>query len=163
MKKHSKLWVSSLVLLSLLTTGCSENEQKDQNEPTPVKPVKVEESQTVKKESTTMEAKPFPEPPVVEEAKKEVAKVTQEVKAFDAKATFTAKCSSCHGINGEKKALNQSAIIAGQEAATLIEKLKGYQTKTYGITAMKGLMEGQVKAFSPQELEALGNYIATLK
>jgi cytochrome c553 len=42
----------------------------------------------------------------------------------DGKAAF-AKCAGCHGQDGKKKALNKSAVIAGQDAAKTVEQLKG--------------------------------------
>jgi len=42
----------------------------------------------------------------------------------DAKALF-AKCTGCHGQNGEKSALGKSAVIKGMNAAKLEELIKG--------------------------------------
>lgn len=36
----------------------------------------------------------------------------------DGKATYAAKCASCHGANGKTKALGKSAPIAGQSVTT---------------------------------------------
>ncbi|MBU0720566.1 c-type cytochrome [bacterium] len=81
--------------------------------------------------------------------------------AADGAALFK-KCASCHGANGEKKALNQSQVIAGWDAAKTEASLKGYKDGSYG-GKMKGLMKGQVAAYSDADITAVSAYIAGLK
>jgi cytochrome c553 len=117
--------------------------------------------------------------PVKEEAAKQAEAVQQSVeteakkatesaeaaaaaakKSVDAAVLFT-KCAGCHGMKGEKHALGQSNVIAGQSKEELVKKIEGYQKGTYG-GAMKGLMAGQVKNLTPEEVDALADYISKL-
>ncbi|MBN2815149.1 MAG: c-type cytochrome [Campylobacterales bacterium] len=79
----------------------------------------------------------------------------------DGAATFK-KCTACHGVNAEKKALGKSAVIAGWETEKTIAALKGYKDGTYGGT-MKALMKGQVAALNDTQIEEVAAYIATKK
>ncbi len=98
------------------------------------------------------------------EATQAVAEVKQEAVAVvestqkDGSAIYI-KCKSCHGANAEKKALGKSQIIAGWDIQKTTDAIKGYQNGTYG-GAMKGLMAGQVKSLSDEDIAALAAYIA---
>lgn len=72
------------------------------------------------------------------------------------------KCSSCHGVQGEKKALGRSAVIKGWEVEKLISALKGYKNGTYG-GPMKGLMKGQVSDLNDTQIQAVAKFIAAQK
>jgi len=72
------------------------------------------------------------------------------------------KCSACHGAKAEKKALNKSQVIQGWSKEQLVSSLKGYKDGTYG-GAMKGLMKGQVASYDDAKIEAVAEYITTLK
>ena len=98
---------------------------------------------------------------VVEVSAPIIKKVTQVVSAPDASALYK-KCSSCHGVNAEKKALNKSDIIQNWDSAKIENALKGYQDGTYGGT-MKGLMKSQTRTLTDKDIEALAKYIPTLK
>jgi cytochrome c553 len=80
----------------------------------------------------------------------------------DGKAAF-AKCAGCHGQDGKKKALNKSAVIAGQDAAKTVEQLKGYKAGTLNTHGMGALMKGQVSSMSDADMKAVADYIAGLK
>ena len=72
------------------------------------------------------------------------------------------KCSSCHGINGEKKAFGKSEVIGGWDENQTIAALIGYKDGTYG-KAMKGMMKGQVSSLSDDDIKALAKHINSLK
>ena len=72
------------------------------------------------------------------------------------------KCSGCHGINGEKKALGKSQIIKGWDANKTIAALQGYKDGSYG-GVMKGVMKGQVMNLSDDDMEAIAKHIEGLK
>lgn len=72
------------------------------------------------------------------------------------------KCAACHGMNGEKKALNKSQVIAGWSEDKLITAIKGYKDGSYG-GAMKGIMKGQVNSLNDAQIEKVAKHIATLK
>ena len=118
------------------------------------------------KEQAQAEAKKITET-VTETAKKVEENVKQAAAAatggsqVDAATLFT-KCAGCHGMKGEKHALGQSNIIAGQPKAELVKKIEGYQKGTYG-GPMKGVMKGQVAGLTPAQIEALADYISKLK
>ncbi|MBD3791100.1 MAG: c-type cytochrome [Campylobacterales bacterium] len=78
-------------------------------------------------------------------------------------AAIYAKCVGCHGANGEKSALNKSAIIKGQDAAKTVEQLNGYKAGTLNQYGMGGLMKGQVAALSDEDIQAVAEYVAGLK
>ena len=70
------------------------------------------------------------------------------------------KCATCHGAKFEKKALGQSAIVADLKHADIATKLKGYKdTPGFGHSGAKGVMVGQVKAYSDADLEAFSKTI----
>ncbi len=79
----------------------------------------------------------------------------------DGKALF-AKCSSCHGADGKTKALGKSAVIAGQPAADLETKIKGYKAGTRNTAGMGALMKGQVGSYSDEDIKAVAAYISGL-
>ncbi|MDF1874307.1 cytochrome C, partial [Sulfurimonas sp. SAG-AH-194-I05] len=69
-----------------------------------------------------------------------------------ASADLYKKCSSCHGQNGERKALGKSKVINTMSYTELVDSLKGYKNGTYG-GPMKGLMKGQVARLSDADIE----------
>ena len=87
--------------------------------------------------------------------------VTTSLFAVDGATLFKA-CAGCHGINGEKAALGKSELIGGWSKEKVATALKGYQEGTYG-KAMKGVMKGQVARLDDEKIEALAEYISTLK
>lgn len=72
------------------------------------------------------------------------------------------KCAGCHGQNGEKPALGKSLVIQGWDKQKTIDALNGYKNDTYG-SVMKGVMKSQVLSLNDSEIEALAEYISTLK
>ncbi|MGB3750427.1 MAG: c-type cytochrome [Arcobacteraceae bacterium] len=182
----NKKLLLSVAVLSLLYSGCTEEEPKEVVES--AKKVEVKDKSAVtkvtndvmKKVESTVEKteelakdiKTSAEPvvkEVVETVEKVQTKVTkaaapviESVKAVVATPDATKlynKCAACHGLNAEKKALNNSQIIKDWEAAKIAEALKGYKNGTYG-GAMKGLMVGQVANLSDAEIDALSEHIS---
>ena len=82
--------------------------------------------------------------------------------AADGKALY-AKCVSCHGAKGEKKALGKSEVITGWDAAKTEEALKGYKAGTRNVHTMGALMKGQVASYSDEDIKAVSEYISKLK
>ncbi len=95
------------------------------------------------------------------EAEEHVTTKAEEAKTQIDVTTLYTKCAGCHGMKGEKHALGKSNVIAGQSREELVKKMKGYQAGTYG-GPMKGLMNGQVKGLSDDEIDALAGYISSL-
>ena len=77
-------------------------------------------------------------------------------------AALYKKCAACHGLKGEKKALNKSLPITGWAATKTEAALKGYKDGTYG-GPMKGLMKGQIASYDAAKIAAVSKYIAGLK
>lgn len=77
-------------------------------------------------------------------------------------ATTYQKCTACHGVNAEKKALGKSKVVSAMSESEIVAALNGYKDGTYG-GAMKGLMKGQVAKLTAEEINSLAAYIVTLK
>ncbi|MFH1033010.1 MAG: c-type cytochrome [Pseudomonadota bacterium] len=78
--------------------------------------------------------------------------------AADAQALY-AKCQGCHGADGAKVALGVGRPLKGLSAQEAAKALEGYKAKTFG-GAKKGLMESQASHLSPDDIQALAQYIA---
>lgn len=78
-------------------------------------------------------------------------------------ATLYKKCVACHGVKAEKPALGKSEVIAGWDKAKLVEELKAYKAGTLNKNGMGAMMKGQMASFSDADIEAVSEYISTLK
>jgi cytochrome c-type protein NapB len=67
-------------------------------------------------------------------------------------------CTSCHGTDFSKVALGKSKIVSDMSKEDIVTAMLGYKNGTYG-GAMKGLMVGQVKKYSEDELKASADAI----
>lgn len=72
------------------------------------------------------------------------------------------KCAACHGMNGEKKALNKSQIITDFTKEEALAALMGYKDGSYG-GSMKALMKAQIATYSDEQLEKVAEYIGDMK
>ena len=68
------------------------------------------------------------------------------------------KCVSCHGVSGEKVALNKSLIIKDMSKADFISAMKGYKDGSYG-KEQKSLMKAQVATLSDAQIEEIASFI----
>ncbi len=186
-----KVLFSSIILTTILFTGCDTQNQDGSNEEksSGILDIVTQEAnkivEQVKQSTDTLvqEATKQGIPAIdtikeditkkVEEVKKEVEVVAKDVqqkveavsKAVqpqDKGAQLYIKCSVCHGQNGEKPALNNSELIAGWDEQRIIDALKGYQNGTYGKN-MKQIMAGQVSSLSETDIIALAQYISKLQ
>lgn len=103
----------------------------------------------------------------VEQGEQAVNAATQAVQqavnsAPNGQQIFSSRCASCHGAKAELKALGASKEIAQMSTAEIHAALLGYQSGSYG-GQMKAVMQGQAKGLSAAEVDALANYIPTLK
>ena len=156
------------VALALFLVACSE----DNTASSPNQDIFKEATKTVKpvvnaaQESVVevvLEATPETTVIVAEETT-EVEVVAKEVKtvvATKSGADLYKACSSCHGANGEKKALNKSQVIQAWSESQVSTALNGYKDGSYG-GAMKGLMKSQVSKLSDEDIAALSKYISEL-
>lgn len=72
------------------------------------------------------------------------------------------QCVVCHGVNGEKKAMDRSEAIAGWDVSKTESVLQAYRAGTRNINGMGTLMKGKVAAYSDEEIRAVAEYISTL-
>lgn len=163
MKKSLIITATTLLLL----TGCTEEkkEQKVEQETQieikqevviPVEEIKekeikkVDEKTTETKVDKAVEVKP----------EINIEEKIEEVKVVDAETMFKT-CASCHGTKGEKEALGKSQAIAGWDVDRTIKALNGYKDGSYG-GVMKGIMKPHVETKTPEQIEALADFISKL-
>ncbi len=72
------------------------------------------------------------------------------------------RCKACHGEKGEKKALDKSAPIAGQDRETTIYQLKEYKNGNLNLYGFGQLMKGQASSLSDKDIEDVAKYIEEL-
>jgi len=101
---------------------------------------------------------------VVQKAKAKVAEVTHktEEKTDTTGKVLFAKCVACHGADGKNKALNVSALIAGQSASDIATKLQEYKAHKRDVSGMGATMSAQVTSLSDDDIKALAEYISSL-
>jgi len=82
--------------------------------------------------------------------------------AADGEAVFK-KCAACHGQKAEKSYLNKVAVLTTLEKDVMVTSMKEYKAgerNTYGTGAV---MKGQMATLSDEDMEAVAEYITTLK
>ncbi len=89
------------------------------------------------------------------------AAVASAVNTDEGKALY-AKCAGCHGADGKNKAMGKATPVAGQSAADLEAKLKGYKAGTTNAVGMGMLMKGQVASMSDDDIKAVAAYMSSL-
>ena len=165
------------LILAVLIIGCSSetsNQEKEKTVHTEVhkelKTEAVKKTEATKKTEIKKEVKKTEvSKSVAQKAtpKKELIKQQTSVKTapvvekkIDGAKLFS-KCTSCHGTNAEKQALNKSQVIKGWEKEKIITAINGYIDGSYG-SSMKGVMKPQVSKLSKEEIEAVASYISNL-
>ena len=144
-----KIIISVAVALFLL--GCSDDGSNSSTKQEVAKEPAVEVAPVVVADENAQ---------VIQEESTEVVEVAQVI-ATKSGADLFKVCSSCHGANGEKKALNKSKIIQGWSEVQVSTALNGYKDGSYG-GAMKGLMKSQVTKLSDEDIEILAKHISGL-
>jgi len=165
-KKEEK--VSSLEMQSAASkeTNSSSVQEKKKEVASKIPDMKEEETKII------IEKKKVEVNNIVENKVQEVKKLVEEKKILAKKelssmpeidaAKLYAACSSCHGLKADKAALGKSEVISEWSEAKINEALLGYKNGSYG-KMMKGLMQGQVKNLSEEEIKALSAFITKLK
>ncbi len=92
--------------------------------------------------------------------KKEVKKTPTHSKPSIDAASLYAKCSGCHGVKGEKKAMGKTEVIAKWDAKKIEDALKGYKTNKRNVYKLGTIMNAQTKNLSDEEIKALAKYIS---
>ncbi len=83
--------------------------------------------------------------------------------ASNSGAKLFKKCSTCHGVNAEKKSLGVSKVIAGWPASKIIKELKEYRDGKKDQYGFGKLMRGQATKLSDNEIKIVAKYIESLK
>lgn len=81
----------------------------------------------------------------------------------DGASIYASKCASCHGVHGEKSALEKSKVIAGEDSDILIKKIQGYKAGILNQYGMGGAMKNMVKGLDDSSIKEVANYISKLK
>lgn len=90
-----------------------------------------------------------------------------EQKALKGKALYHRVCSSCHGIEGYGN--NKLARLAGQKPVYVMNVLRTFHNNANNPAARKDsqrksdVMESVVKKLSDDEIEAVANYVASMR
>lgn len=149
------------IALVLFLVACSE----EASTTSPQKEMVKQVSKAVKSVVSSPQAEEVKETAVVETTIDETIKVTleetTEVTVSKSGAELFKACSSCHGLSGEKKALNKSQVIQGWSEIQVAAALNGYKDGSYG-GAMKGLMKSQITKLSDEDISALSKHISGL-
>jgi len=144
----NKKLLIGLAALSIFYAGCEEKET-----------TQMQNTSVVEKTEKKIETEKKVSVDTVEKNVKVVQKKIVEI--TDANILFK-KCSSCHGLNAEKKALNNSQVIKDWDASQIKDALHGYKDGTYG-GKMKNAMISQVSTLSDKQIDILATHISSFK
>ena len=82
-------------------------------------------------------------------------------------AAIYKKCAVCHGAKAEKKYLNKVPALVDTDPVQRLADMKAYKAGTLnggkGKVNMGAIMKGQMANLSDADMEAVNNYISTLK
>lgn len=80
-------------------------------------------------------------------------------------ATLYKRCAVCHGAAGDKIPPGSKAktTINILDKDTIVSNLKGYKAKTLNQFSAGPIMYGQAATLSDADMQALADYIVTLK
>lgn len=139
-------YVALIIGLSLLFVGCESSSKPTQSTNSAPQPAQeAVNAPSVSKEDVVQES----------------AMPTDEPTQMTGEMIYTQKCASCHGQQGERKALGTSQIISTFSEQSIIDALKGYKEGTYG-GERKMLMAPHAKALSDEDIANVSRYISEL-
>lgn len=78
------------------------------------------------------------------------------------KYIYNNHCYMCHGVQGEKKALNKSEMLTNYSKQDLVDILNSYKFGKHK-NKYKLLMQGQIKDLNESQIDSLSEYIEKLK
>ncbi|KIM04215.1 MAG: hypothetical protein KN64_08445 [Sulfurovum sp. AS07-7] len=76
---------------------------------------------------------------------------------------YSGKCASCHGVHGEKSALDRSKPIAGQNPSLTTKQIQAYKNGSLNQYGMGATMKNMVKSLNDNEITEVSNFISKLK
>ncbi len=85
--------------------------------------------------------------------------MTASVPGANGKEIYDRECKSCHGSDGKMKALGKSNPIAGVTAESILQDMKGYQSKTLDKHGMGNFMNLNASKLKEDEIKAVAEYI----
>ena len=142
-----------LVLTLILLTACSETPTQAPEKTNLSKTIVDTQLNALKAATKNVEA-------ITVQIKK-TEKVATEVSLPSGANLYSQKCSSCHGKDAKKSALNASQAIAGWESSKTQQALNGYKNGSYG-KKMKNIMQGQIVPLSDNDIKLISDYISIL-
>ena len=71
-------------------------------------------------------------------------------------------CAGCHGDNGQKEALQQSALIGGQESNLTVKQLTAYKNGELNQYGLGNIMKMQLLMLNEEEISELATYISEM-
>ena len=84
--------------------------------------------------------------------------------ASPVKNTYTQKCASCHGANGDQKAMGTSKAIKEMSVGEIEKALVDYASgERKSQSFIKSIKESFVKSHTNEEIHQLATYIHSLK
>ncbi|MCX6061354.1 MAG: c-type cytochrome [Campylobacterales bacterium] len=143
------------VVCSILLIGCGNSTKNSTSDTQQVSQPQTAEAPAISEKTTTASI------PASEIKPTQETVAVSSTSETDGGALFSQKCAACHGNKAEKSALGKSQIIADFTEKQIKDALQGYQAGSYG-KEMKGLMQGQVKLLTPEQINALAKHIPTL-
>ncbi|MFL1705643.1 MULTISPECIES: c-type cytochrome [unclassified Campylobacter] len=78
-------------------------------------------------------------------------------------ATLYKKCVACHGPKAEKSFLNKVPVLTTLSKEEMVEALKAYKAGTLNKFNSAAMMKPIVAPMSEADMEAVSEYITTLK
>ncbi len=84
-------------------------------------------------------------------------------KPADGAALFNKYCKQCHGAKGEKHVAGKTAQISSLPKETIVKALKDYRSGKRSQHGMGQVMKSEVLKNTDSEIEALADYITSLK
>ncbi|GEM_PF-1568368 len=155
-----KLTLVSLIAAAFLFTAC-EKEAPAETNATPEVNMTEENATPVEENTSVVEENTSVAPEANgSEANATTADAAPAAGAVDGAAAFAA-CSACHGADG-KGTIGGAKVLAGKDAAYVVEKLKAYKAGTI-TSPTAAVMNGQAAALDDATMQALGDHVATLK
>lgn len=80
----------------------------------------------------------------------------------DGASLYQERCSTCHGADGQQKAMRKANPVAGMSTEEVSKNLNGYKDGSLNKYGMAGLMRAQVKSYTQEQIQMVSKYISTL-
>lgn len=78
-------------------------------------------------------------------------------------ATVYKKCVTCHGVKAERVYLNKIPALNALDSEKMVEDMKKYKAGELNQYKMGPVMKAQMKSLTEEDMQAVVDYIKTLK